>query len=256
LFLDISAAFDVLDHHALLERAEDLCGITVQVLLWLSSFLTGRQSFVSVGDYGSCTTSHHFPTKHGVPQGSTLGPIFFAMNVAPLEQVVFNNGARCHEYADDTQLYMRLTPGPNTLGDLGKCVDCVACWFLLNSLMVNPSKTVAILFGTTSRVKTNACSDPELIFVGVKVPIFKSIRILGVTLDSSLSFDKHVTKTLSNCNIHFRALRHVHSSLTTKAAIAIACSLINTRLDYCNSLLFNTAFLIEYLFIKNAACSK
>jgi len=71
---------------------------------------------------------------------------------------------------------MRLTPCPNT--------DCVACWFLLNGLMVNFSKTEAILFGTTSRVKTNACSDPEVIFTGVKVPLVKSIRILGVTLDS------------------------------------------------------------------------
>jgi len=143
--------------------------------------------------------------KHGVPQGSTLGPIIFAMHVAPLEQVVLNSGARCHQYADDTQLCMPLTSGPDTLGDLGKCADCVARWFLLNGLMVNPSKTEAILFGTTSRVKTTACSDPELIFAGVKVPLVKSISILVVTLDFSLSFDKHVTKTLVNCNIHLRA---------------------------------------------------
>jgi len=82
--------------------------------------------------------------NHGVPQCSTLGPILFAMYVAPLEQVVLDSGARCHQYADDTQLYIRLTPGPDTLGDLGKCADCVARWFLLNGLMVNPSKTGTI----------------------------------------------------------------------------------------------------------------
>jgi len=83
---------------ALLTRAEDLFGITNYVLLWLSSFLAGRQSFVSVGDYhGSCTTSPPFPMNHGVPQGSTLGSILFAMYVAPLKQVVLNNGARCHQ---------------------------------------------------------------------------------------------------------------------------------------------------------------
>jgi len=87
LSLDISAAFDVLDHQALLKGAKDLFGNTGQVLLWFSYFLTGHQSFVSVGDYRSCTTSPPFPMKHGVPQGSTLGPIFFAMYVAPLEQI-------------------------------------------------------------------------------------------------------------------------------------------------------------------------
>jgi len=105
LSLDISAAFNVLDHQALLKHAEDLFGITGQVLLWLSSFLTDRQSFASVGDYGSCTTSRPFLMIHGVPQGSTLSPILFAMYVAPLEQVVPNWGARCHQYSDDTQLY-------------------------------------------------------------------------------------------------------------------------------------------------------
>jgi len=57
--------------------------------------------------------------------------------------------------------------------DLGKCADCVARWFLLIGLMVNTSKSEAILFDTTSRVKATACSDPELIFVGVKVPLVK-----------------------------------------------------------------------------------
>jgi len=191
--------------------------------------------------YNLFSFSHE--TWCSLPQGSTLGlgPIPLAMYLAPLEQVVFNSGARCHQYAGDTQLCMRLTPALNILGDLGKCADCVARWFLLNDLMVNPSKTEAILFGTTSRVKTTACSDPELIFAGVKVPFVKSIRILGVTLDSSHSFDKHVNKTLANCNTHLRALQHVRSSHTTKAAITNACSLINTRLDYCKSLLFKTS---------------
>jgi len=57
LSLDISAAFDILDHQAQLKRAEDLFGIAGQVLFWLSSFLTSRQRCASVGDHGSCSTT-------------------------------------------------------------------------------------------------------------------------------------------------------------------------------------------------------
>ena len=76
---------------------------------------------------------------------------------------------------------------------------------------------------------------------GVTVRFVTSICILGVTIDASLSFDLHVTKTIASCNNYIRALKHIRSSLTKQAAITIACSLINTRLDYCNSLLYHTS---------------
>jgi len=63
--------------------------------------------------------------------------------------------------------------------------------------------------------------------------------LLGVTLDSSLSLNKHLANTVASCNFHIRALRHIRSSLTPQAAVMIAGSLVNTRLDYCNSLLVN-----------------
>jgi len=75
-----------------------------------------------------------------------IGQIIFAMYVVPPEQVVLIRGARCHQYADDNQLYMRLTPGHITLSDLGKCAISAARWFLLKGLMVNPSKTEHFLW--------------------------------------------------------------------------------------------------------------
>ena len=68
-----------------------------------------------------------------------------------------------------------------------------------------------------------------------------SVHILGVTLDYKLTLNTQVTKIVSSCNYHIRALRHIRSSLTHDAAVTIACSLVNTRLDYCNSLLLSTS---------------
>jgi len=66
-----------------------------------------------------------------------------------------------------------------------------------------------------------------------------SVCMIGVTLYSSLSLNKHVANTVASCNFYIRALRHICSSLTPQAAVMIACSLVNTRLDYCNLLLVN-----------------
>ena len=102
---------------------------------------------------------------------------------------LFNNGAKCHQYADVIQFYMHFTLGPNIFGDLDRCSDSVAHSFLLNGLMVNPSKTETILFGMASHIKATILNTCELKFVVVKVPIVKSVCILVVTLDSSVSLD-------------------------------------------------------------------
>jgi hypothetical protein len=107
--------------------------------------------------------------------------------------------------------------------------------------MLNPSKTEAIVFGTAHRLRTAIATKPVLEFAGVPLTLADSVHILGVTLDQSLTLNTHVTKIVSSCNHHIRALRHIRSNLTTKATTMIACSLINTRLDYCNSLLKGTS---------------
>jgi len=73
------------------------------------------------------------------------------------------------------------------------------------------------------------------------VPFVQSIHILGVTFDSSLTMNKHVTNTAAICNTYVRSLRPVRTSLPNQATILIACSLINTRVDYCNTLLYGTS---------------
>ena len=136
---------------------------------------------------------------------------------------------------------MRLSPGLKNINTLSKCADSVAIWFLQNGLKLNPSKTESIIFGTAQKLKTIATLKPTLECLGVPIAFADSVHILGVTLDNALTLNKHVTKIVSSCNYHIRALKHIRSSLTHDAAVAIACSLVNTRLDYCNSLLVSTS---------------
>ena len=240
LSLDISAAFDALDHKVLLARIEEVFGVSGSVLGWLSSFLTDRRNFVSLGD-GVGKDSLVSPMTSGVPQGSTLGPLLFSLFVSPIGKVVEDCGGDYHQYADDTQLYMRLAPGLDCARTLSKCVDSVAIWFLQNGLKLNPSKTESIIFGTVPKLKTIATQQHTPECLGLPIVPTDAVKILGVTLDNSLTLNKHVTNIVSSCNYHIRALNHIRPSLTHEAAVAIACSLVNTRLDYCNSLLFSTS---------------
>jgi len=103
LSLDISAAFDSIDHDVLIERLGTDFGISGSALGWLRSFVTGRTQYVAVGTERSppanCTS--------GVPQlGSVLGPLLFAMYISPMSNVIAAHGLCYHQYADVTQLYM------------------------------------------------------------------------------------------------------------------------------------------------------
>ena len=64
------------------------------------------------------------------------------------------------------------------------------------------------------------------------------VKLLGVTLDSTLSFDKHVIKATRSCHYHIRALRHTRPLLTLDTAKAMAVAIVGSRLDYCNSVLY------------------
>jgi hypothetical protein len=137
-----------------------------------------------------------------------------------------------HQYADDLMLYLALTA--TQLGDLSpvlECVDDVTRWFLVNALQLNPSKNDAVIFGTQQRLHVTdkpSCIDTA----GFQVAFSESVRLLGVTVDSTLSFNKHVTKVARSCRYRIRALRHIRSRLTVDTANQIAYAIVGAKLEY------------------------
>jgi len=73
------------------------------------------------------------------------------------------------------------------------------------------------------------------------VTLSDSIKLLGVTLDSTLSFDRHVSDIVRSCYFHIRALKHIRPYMSLDTAISVGVCIVATRLDYCNSLLYGTS---------------
>jgi len=108
-------------------------------------------------------------------------------------------------------------------------------WLLSNGLQLNPSKSDVIQF-VTGRGRERVDDVTSIHVSHTTIQPSCTLKSLGVTLDKQLSFDQHIVDVCKACYFHIRALRHVRESLTDDVATTVACSIISSRLDYCNSL--------------------
>ena len=128
VLLNLSAAFDVIDHHKLLARMESRFGLSGTVLNLITSYITGRSQKVAIGDLNSNgAESGSTKLDQGVPQGSVLGPICFTWYTCPLGDICRSHRIYAHFYADDSQIYMTFKPSRSGDKDtvIGRLEACI-----------------------------------------------------------------------------------------------------------------------------------
>ena len=232
--LDLSAAFDTTDHQILLTRLQHSFGISGPALSWFLSYICNRTHAVTINGLQSEHTTLHY----GVPQGSVLGPVLVILYTQPLFNLVSKHAVNHHTFADDNQLYKISTLDAihQSIETLQNCATDVKSWMTANKLQLNDNKTEAMII-LSNRMSVYS-PLPSVIHIGdADVPFVSSVKNLGVTLDSNLSMSQHIGNTCKAAYIQIRHISSIRHLLTTQATQTLVCSLVLSRLDFCNSLL-------------------
>lgn len=234
VLLDLSAAFDTVDHNILLSRLSLNFGISGPAQTLLKSYLSERTQSVHIGSNSSPPS----PISTGVPQGSVLGPLLFSLYTTPLSYILRDSTIPFHFYADDTQLYTSFSANDSatSLARMSNTLDSVHQWLCANHLSVNPSKTEYLLAGTMQQ-RAKVAAD-SISFSGHLIQPSSSVRNLGVTFDPDLSLTDHISTVCKSSYYAIRQIRQVRSSLDHNSAVILANSLVSSKLDYCNSLYY------------------
>jgi len=232
--LDMSAAFDCVNHKLLVDRLQASYGILEIALEWVKSFLSRRSQ--QVGFLGKLSQTEFLSA--GVPQGSVLGPLFFLLYTAPIFQIIESFGFKCHGFADDIQISLAVDPAnmPVAIDRLVDCINNVDQWLGQNRLKLNQAKTQFMLVGTWQQLRL---VNPNSVLVGgVEIEFSRCVSNLGFVFDEHLSMGPHMQSLIKKCTFQLRKLRHVRKSLDRNTFIMLVHAFIGSRLDYCNSLFY------------------
>lgn len=234
LLLDLSAAFDTVDHELLLDILKNEIGLGGTVLKWFESFLRGRKQSVSVNG----SKSEYLNNLFGVPQGSVLGPILFNIYVRSLIAFLEKHGFSIHGYADDHQILkaFRIEFQFATLRySLPKCLSLVASWMRRYFLKLNAGKSQVIVFTPESQ-SSGLLVQRVLLDDGSILPISTEAMNLGMLLDSCLTFTPQIDRVIQCCYKLLRDITFIRKFLSRDEIKSLVNSIVVARIDNCNAL--------------------
>lgn len=235
VMLDLTAAFDTIDHKIMLERLESCYGITDTALQWFNSYLNERTQFVVINQ--SKSTSHFM--KSGVPQGSVLGPILFSLYIAPLEDVISRHGLECMFYADDSQLFVMFHPSEKnkSIDTMQSCATDIMNWNRNNKLITNESKTEIL------HISSKFSKSPAITHLNIgntTIKLSPKATNLGVIFETNFSMKSQINSICSKASFALRRIGQIRKYLDEKTTERLIHAFIISHLDYCNGLLYGT----------------
>ena len=155
--LDLSVAFDTIDHDILFNLLKGWFVVDGTVLRWIKSYLSNRKQKVKLGN----SFSDAFSLPYGVPQGSVLGPLLFTLYTTPLSNII------------STQIYLALDHRnfDSSFAELTECLTCIQNWMAGVKIKLNPEKTDLSLSLVTDKPESDSSTNSILNFLEIRSPL-------------------------------------------------------------------------------------
>jgi hypothetical protein len=224
VFIDLSKAFDTINHKILFRKLEHY-GVRGVTLQWFIDYLSNRKQLTLFNN----VSSSYQDITCGVPQGSILGPLLFLLYV--------NDMVNCSKllhfilFADDTNLFFSCKNINELIDTVNGELDKLAEWFRANKLSLNISKTNYILFGF-KHGKQNMCRD--ILIDGKSIEQVTHTKFLGVYIDENLNWKYHTSQLSIKVSKNVGIINKIKHLLTKELLTSLYYTLIQPYLIYCN----------------------
>ena len=208
VLLDLSKAFDSIDHCRLLSKLQAL-GIGRTALEWFRSYLTGCQKYVRIGSDLEPRPDHSWSSTR-----LDTGPALFNLYINDLPTIPENG--LLESFVDDSKLYLSfpVKDAAAVVQLINEDLTKIATWCCYNGLLINPDKSKLLVMGNRQML-LRLPKDFHVTLLGKEVTPSNSARDLDIEMDATLNLDEHITNTVSSCSASL-----VQQSSTTKKNVS------------------------------------
>ena len=224
LFLNVSKAFDTVNHPLLLSKLHCL-GLTSSSIAWFQSYLSNHIQITSIEGSSSSPGS----PRSGVPQGSVLGPTLFSAFINDLPQILPSDSTAL--FADDTTIFL-IGKDPVCLNtSLQSCLLIADSWMTRNGLSLNHIKTKCMLIHSP-RSQTPTL---DINLHGHVIEQVRKFKFLGVVVNDTLTWDDHINHIVSKTSRNISLLGRITWFLPSSLLVLYLKSYVLPLLDYCDT---------------------